>query len=329
MKKSFSLKYLIFVIGFSLPINAYCADMYLQPCGQAVGVKMYTDGLIVIDICSVADINGRQVYCKELRKGDIILSAENQKLNSASELKNIVSNNPKNITLKVKRDNEIIEVSTTPIISTDGATLGLWLRDSTAGVGTLTYYNPSTGDFGALGHGICDIDTLTLMPLQNGSITDCDVDNVIKSSNGFVGELECSFYNNNIGTITDNNDYGIFGKSTIKLSGLPTMRVAKPDEVKTGKAKIYAEVDGGGIKEFEINIKKVNRSHDSGRDMVIEVTDPELLKITGGIVQGLSGSPIIQNGRIVGAVTHVFVNDPTRGYGIFIENMLQEAEKIK
>lgn len=326
MKKIFSLKTAIFIIGFLFPINAYCADMYLQPCGQAVGVKMYTDGLIVIDICSVADISGKQAYCKELRKGDIILSAEGQKLSSASELKNIVSNNPKNITLEVKRNNETINISTTPIVTSEGATLGLWLRDSTAGVGTLTYYNPSTGDFGALGHGICDIDTLTLMPLQNGSITDCDVDNVIKSSNGFVGELECSFYNNNIGTILDNNDYGIFGKSDIELSGLPLIKVAKSDEIKTGKAKIYAEVDAGGIKEFEINIKKLNRNNDNGRDMVIEITDPDLLKRTGGIVQGLSGSPIVQNDLFVGAITHVFINNPTRGYGIFIENMLPQTD---
>ena len=290
---------------------------------------MYTDGLMVIDVCAVTDINEHQKYCKGIIKGDIILSADNKKLTNVSDLKTIISASGKNINLKVRRNEKILEISAEPIITSSGPTFGLWLRDSTAGIGTMTFYNPETKEFGALGHGICDIDTHSLMPVFSGSITDCELLGVIKSSRGNIGELECSFNSKNIGTITANTNYGISGKHEQYSSNTPKMEVASSDEVTTGKATILSEVDSGGVKEYELNIRKVDRKSDNGRDMVIEIADKGLLGITGGIVQGMSGSPIVQNGKLIGAVTHVFVNDPTRGYGIFIENMLMEAEKNK
>lgn len=325
MKKKLSIKICAIVIGFMFPINAYCANMYLQPCGQAIGVKMYTDGLIVVDVCSVTTRDGHQKYCKEVIKGDIILSADGKKLSSASDLKNIISKSPKNINLKLKRNGKVIDVCSEVMVANSGPTLGLWLRDSTAGIGTMTYYNPDTGDFGALGHGICDVDTSALMPALKGSIIDCDVTNVIKSNRGVIGELECSFSNNKLGDISLNSHSGLFGKGQVNANTL--MEVASADEITEGNATILCEVDSSGTREFNVQIKKIDKNNKNGRDMIIEITDPELLDITGGIVQGMSGSPILQNGRIVGAVTHVFVNDPTRGYGIFIENMLSETEK--
>ena len=323
MKKKLSIKICTIVIGFMFPINAYCANMYLQPCGQAIGVKMYTNGLIVVDVCSVTTLDGHQKYCKEVIKGDIILSADGKKLSSASDLRNIISKSPKNINLKLKRNDKVIDVCSEIMITDNGPTLGLWLRDSTAGIGTLTYYNPDNGDFGALGHGICDVDTAALMPALRGSII--DVTNVIKSNRGIIGELECGFTSNNIGEIDSNTHSGLFGKGEINTNKL--MEVASKDEITEGSATILCEVDKSGTREFDIQIKKIDKDNKNGRDMIVEITDEKLLDITGGIVQGMSGSPIIQNGRIVGAVTHVFVNDPTRGYGIFIENMLTEAEK--
>ncbi len=325
MKKKLSIKICVIVIGFMFPINAYCANMYLQPCGQAIGVKMYTDGLIVVDICSVTTRDGHQKYCKEVIKGDVILSADGKKLSSASDLKNIISKSPKNINLKLKRNGKVIDVCSEIMIAESGPTLGLWLRDSAAGIGTLTYYNPDTGDFGALGHGICDVDTAALMPTLKGTIIDCDVTNVIKSNRGVIGELECSFSNNKLGEIASNTHSGLFGKVEINTNKL--MEVASNDEITQGSATILCEVDKSGIREFDIQIKKIDKYNKNGRNMIVEITDEKLLDITGGIVQGMSGSPVVQNGKLVGAVTHVFVNDPTRGYGIFIENMLAEAEE--
>lgn len=325
LKKKLSLKICTLIIGFILPINARA--MYLQPCGEAIGVKMYTKGLIVIEVCSVRDTDGHQKYTKGILKGDIILSADGQEISSNEQFKNIISKKPKNIILEIQRKNEILQIVVEPILSDIGPTLGLWLRDSTAGIGTLTYFNPETKEFGALGHGICDSDTSALMPLQRGSIIECDITNVIKSSKGIVGELECEFSNNTIGKISNNNYSGLYGFGNIDAK--KAIQTASPSEIVKGKASILCEINSEGTKEFQIEIKKINPNDKKGHNMVVEITDKRLLEITGGIVQGMSGSPIVQNGKLIGAITHVFVNDPTRGYGIFIENMLSEAEIIK
>lgn len=305
--------------------NAYASDIYVCPIGKAVGVKLYTEGLMVIDICSVTDTSGQKRTCTQLTRGDIILSANGKSVNDISALKNIIDKNPNNITLCVKRRENIKNIDITPIQTENGAALGLWLRDSTAGIGTLTYYNPSDNSFGALGHGICDIDTSMLMPLKGGFITDCTVNGAIKSNCGYVGELECTFDSENIGSVTANTQIGIYGKYEAPICGAPKMRAASIDEICEGEAYILADVDSEGVKKYSIEIKKINKNSSNGRDMVIEITDKALIEKTGGIVQGMSGAPIIQNDMFVGAVTHVFVNNPLKGYGILGENMLTQA----
>jgi stage IV sporulation protein B len=212
--------------------------------------------------------------------------------------------------------------------------LGIWVRDSTAGVGTLTFYDPESRCFGALGHAITDVDTGVLLSVKNGEIMQSTIIDVKQGRRGEPGELKGVFSGRQrvIGNILRNTQYGIYGKmyrSLPKFYFDQPLPVCSQYDVQVGKASILTTVDEEGIKEFEIQIIKVNiQQHPSSKGMVIEITDPELLERTGGIVQGMSGSPIIQNGRIVGAITHVFVNDPKKGYGIFIEWMLEECRKI-
>ena len=211
--------------------------------------------------------------------------------------------------------------------------LGLWVRDNTAGIGTLTFYDPESNVFAALGHGITDIDTGTLMSVSTGEILESEILDIKKGRQGIPGELRGVFVENEnkLGEITSNTQSGIYGRLyENSLARLPQKAypIGVRSQVQTGKASILANVDGKKVEEFEILIEKINRQNTNGtKGMIIRIVDPKLLEMTGGIVQGMSGSPIIQNGVLVGAVTHVLVNDPTRGYGIFIEFMLKNIDK--
>ena len=208
----------------------------------------------------------------------------------------------------------------------------MWVRDSTAGVGTLTYYDPESGGYGALGHAITDVDTGVMFPVGEGAVYKNKVVSISRGQKGTPGELTGEFFENavELGSIEKNTPFGVFGSADAEMigdahypEGLP---VAGRGEVRTGSAQILSTVDGFGVKAYDCEIEKVySQSSPEARSMVIRITDPELLGKTGGIVQGMSGSPIVQDGKLVGAVTHVLVNDPTRGYGIFIENMLEAA----
>ena len=320
---------LFFSFYLFLTPSVYCSDLYLCPSGKAIGVKLHTDGLIVVDVCTITDENGIKCRINEFNKGDIILKVNNKKTENTESLKSIICKNTDTIDFTIKRHGKFKKITAKPIITDYGPSLGLWLRDSSAGIGTLTFIEPQSNTFGALGHGICDIDTSMLIPINCGSIINTNVTDVAKSSVGKIGELKCDFINTNIGKLKSNTNYGIFGDYEGESVALQKMKVASPEEITEGNATILTEIERNGIKQYDIEIKKINNNATNGRDMIIQITDDELLNKTGGIVQGMSGSPIIQNGKLVGAVTHVFVNDPTRGYGIFIENMLAEAEKIK
>ena len=248
------------------------------------------------------------------------------------------------VKLTVLRDSDIIELQA-PVVQTGEKEYkaGIWIRDDTQGIGTLTYV-AEDGTFGALGHGINDIDTSTLLTLEGGNIYDAKVCSIVKGMDGSPGEVGgiIDYQTENIlGTIIENSEIGIFGEMISKadttesdiagadgvraeIRGIEEMEVAYRQEIQTGPATILSEITGER-KEYQIEIEKINLNNsDANKSMVIKVTDPELLEITGGIVRGMSGSPILQNGKIVGAVTHVFVKDPTRGYGIFIENMIEQ-----
>lgn len=306
------------------------------PCGNTVGVKLKADGVLIIGISDVQTKDGQRLYpAKEagLRPGDIITHVNNKKINTAQNLIDEIQNiGKKKLKISFKRNNVIFYTELIPVKAVDDNKyhIGLWVRDGTAGIGTLTFYDPETKAFGALGHGIADIDTGALMPVGNGEILQSKVVGIVKGKNGTPGELKGVFLEERgvIGQVDKNCEFGIYGilnNSTLATALNYPVQIAVRSQVKEGPAKILTNVEGEKIEEFSIIIQKVSRQSLNGsKGMIIKITDKKLLERTGGIVQGMSGSPIIQDGKLVGAVTHVLVNDPTRGYGIFIEGMIKQ-----
>jgi len=326
-----------FMLGiFNLPLSAENTPAFSQettviPCGLPVGIAVYTNGLIITATSSVTDINGKEVNVAKqtgLKAGDIILKANEQKVNTAEEFVNIITAQ-NTVGVTVSRKGKVFNTTINPIETHDGKKAGLWVRDSTAGIGTLTFYNPDTGEFTALGHGISDSDTGNFINVRFGNLYECKVTGVIKGKKGNPGEINGVFKSKIRGSITKNTASGISGIISKKIGNNSPVKFARKNEITEGNASILCDVDGNGAKEYQIQILKMNLTASDEKNYIIKVTDKSLIEKTGGIVQGMSGSPIVQNGRLVGAVTHVFVNDPTRGYGIFIENMLSKVEKIK
>lgn len=304
----------------------------LVPGGEPVGIYMKTEGVLIVGTGEVCDINGlaQEPGGQIVKSGDYILEVNHVPVTKKEEVTEQINKAAGNeVELTLFRNGEEIEVLV-PVVQTGLSEYkaGIWVRDDTQGIGTLTYQN-ANGNFGALGHGISDIDTSTLLTLQYGRLYQADIRSVIKGENGAPGELAGVIrYNQSevIGTISENTGIGIFGtldENWKPYDNAKAVEVGYKQEIKTGPAVIRSAVSGE-VKDYDIEIEKINmNSSDANKSMVIRVTDPELLALTGGIVQGMSGSPILQSGRIVGAVTHVFVNDPAKGYGIFIENMLE------
>lgn len=298
----------------------------LVPCGEPFGIRLITDGVLVIDLQSDGGFDGR-ISCPAARCGicigDIITSVDGQSVSSNKDISEIVEQSggePVNVTLK--RSGEVMSVVLTPELSGGKYRAGMWVRDSSAGIGTLTFYDEQSGGFGGLGHPICDADTRQPLPLSDGNVGEVEITGAEKSIEGDPGELIGRFVSSSaVGVLSSNTNCGVFGK----LFSCPSKHEAIPlgykQEAHTGKAYIYATVDESGPEEYEIEIESIDLSDDAAHSMVIKVTDPALLDKTGGIVQGMSGSPIIQDGKLVGAVTHVFTEDPVRGYGLFAEKM--------
>lgn len=313
-------------------------EMY--PGGSSIGVSLYTKGALLIGVSEVYDKKGiahHPALDAGLRPGDVIQKINGVPIKDAQHLSELVNTaKQKGLDLEVLRGNNIFITYIIPVEDYhDGKyRLGMWVRDSTAGVGTLSFYDPETNNFGALGHAITDVDTGTLLSIKKGQIMQSKIIDVKQGKKGDPGELKAAFSNKQktIGTIFKNTRHGIYGK--MEKSYNPDMLgnpipISYQHDVRIGKAKILSTIDEEGIKEFDVEIIKINnQDHASAKGMVIEIVDPLLLDRTGGIVQGMSGSPIIQDGKIIGAITHVFVNDPKKGYGIFIEWMLDEANKI-
>ncbi len=299
---------------------------YLVPSGEAIGVKLYTDGVLVVGISDVTDNYGKIFQPAKdagIMVGDRILSVNGKAIENIDDFTNKINEAENCATLEIAREDQKFSVELSPVYSKESGSykVGLWVRDSTAGIGTLTFYNPKDNTFAALGHGICDSDTKELMTVRKGSINACRIRSVIKGERGVAGELSGDFSGIEIGDITKNTDAGIGGKANAVPQNEAIM-IASRFEVKKGGAEILCDVDGSGPRRYKIEITRIQKGQD-GKNLVLKVTDDRLISKTGGIVQGMSGSPIIQNGKIVGAVTHVFVNDPTKGYGIFIEEMLK------
>jgi len=323
--------------AFGFPIKEVTLDvlptMEVIPCGITVGVRINTNGVMVLGTGAVRDSEGRLHNPSDgiLRPGDLILSANGSDLANKEDLILAIAETEDILTLQVKRDTETIEAVITPIRAANGNMIGSWVRDSTQGIGTITYFNPETNTFGALGHGIMDVDTKRLMSVRSGYIIVARITSVKKGMRGTPGELVGVIEPHNVlGQIKTNSPYGIYGVMENSPVSMNPMPVAKQDQIVEGPATVRTNVIGNEVRDFEIYIESVNRfSVDDTKGMVIRITDPDLLAATNGIVQGMSGSPIMQNGRIIGAVTHVFVQDPTKGYGIFIENMIRQERYIR
>lgn len=304
------------------------------PLGRAVGIKLFSDGVLVVGMSELETGQGMVSPGKScgLKTGDVITHVNGKEVDTIEEVQDILKEEGKQpLTLRASRGGKVVQLSAQAVINRGGQyQLGVWLRDSMAGIGTMTYYDPSSGQFGALGHGINDTDTAKLMPLESGSIMYASVSDVKKGEAGAPGELHGTFdVTRDLGTLHANTELGIYGTLTQSevFSMDRLMETARHEEVKEGAATILSNVAGEEVREYAIEITQIYpAASGAGRNFMIKVTDPELLSQTGGIVQGMSGSPVIQNGKLVGAVTHVLVNDPTRGYGIFIENMLEASE---
>ena len=296
--------------------------------GELIGLRIHNKGLIVTNLAPLS-CNGSQLSPAQnagILPGDIIMDINGTIPKESEEVSSLLT---ENTSVTIKRNNTIKKVNITPLKDDNDGKLkiGAWVRDSSAGVGTMTYISPNTLSYGALGHGISDSDTSVLFDVASGTIEKSHVVCIEKGKRGNPGQISGSFSSGTgvLGTVEKNCEVGIFGSvfSHANISG-KLYPVGVMNQVETGKATILSTVDDT-IREYEICILRAMPFGSATKGMAIEITDPSLLKKSGGIVQGMSGSPIIQNGKIIGAVTHVLVNDPTRGYGIFIENMLKEA----
>lgn len=313
-------------------------EVTVIPCGAPFGIKLFTEGVVIVGISDVKSTNGIYNPAKiaGLKKGDIIVNINDNCVNSNEDVANILENSQgRDLDLLIKREDSEFHSKLKPVKSCDDDMYkaGIWVRDSSAGIGIMTFINPQTNVFGGLGHGICDIDTGSLLPLSHGDIISAQINGVKAGQKGNPGELKGNFCNNEksiIGTLNKNTVSGVYGTLSDNYDCCgQTAIVAMKQQVKIGDASIITTVSGDKPNKYSIKIKSVNYNDISPtKNMIVEITDPELLNVTGGIVQGMSGSPIIQNGMLVGAITHVFVNDPKRGYAIFAENMIKTSTTV-
>lgn len=329
-----------FYLMDAIPIKTVPAQVVprkeLIPSGKTVGVQMDTDGLLVLDTGFVEDRTGEKKTPSKgiLQQGDLILQANGQSLpNKETFLEAVEKNGEQPMELVIRRDGKQMTVEATPVYSRidDVCKLGVWIRDSIQGIGTVTFYDEETDCFGALGHGVYDVDTGGLMELKQGRITQSELTDIVKGEKGAPGELSGRLDTEQIlGEIETNTDIGIYGTTdAVSVFTGKSYPVATREEVHTGKAVMLSNIRGEQVEAYEIEIEKINRfGNESSKGLVVHITDERLLEATGGIVQGMSGSPILQDGKFVAAVTHVFVQDPTRGYGIFLEDMMESAQSV-
>ena len=328
--------FVVFLLSFSQGFTALANvpdDRYmLIPGGDAIGINIQTNGLIVVDTYVVTTPEGEGAPARDagLRKGDIILEAEGQKLGQLDDYKEAILNcKNEPLILTIDRDGNTSTVEVLPCKNSNGElTTGLYLRNKIAGIGTLTYIDPASNKYGALGHEIIDQDTKQIVDVADGKIIGSNVTSVRKAEAGTPGEKIADIsFDEELGTIEKNNEYGIYGiVNPENITTKKMLPIAYQDEIKLGSAQICTVLNGTDIETFDIEIIEINpQSNKEVKGLKYVVTDAKLIDKTGGIVQGMSGSPIIQDGLIIGAVTHVLVHDSTLGYGVFIEWMLEES----
>lgn len=323
---------LSFLEGFTLKqidVNIM-PETKVVPIGKVIGLKLYTNGVLIV---GMTEIEGEKPYeYTGLKEGDTILEVNNIEIDSIESLKEIVNKSKgEELELKYLRDGTVSVSNIKPAkTNEDEYKLGLWVRDAATGVGTITYYEPTSRKFAALGHGIVDVDTEKLIDIESGQVVTSNIVSIKKGEKGVPGEIKGTIMNqSDIGEVTENTEFGIYGNLTditsLNLNAENAVDIALRNEIKSGKAKILCTIENGVTKEYDIEIKKIYTNNNSdNKSMLIKVTDEELLNKTGGIIRGLSGAPILQDGKFCGAVTHVLVSDPTMGYGVFADLMLKQ-----
>ncbi len=310
------------------------------PVGNIAGVKLYTSGVLVVGMSEIEGNDSKKYKPYEntgIKEGDTIIKIDDKQISTTEDLiKTVNMSNGQDIKVKFIHQEETKECSMTPVKTNKSEyKLGLWVRDSAAGVGTITFYEPASKTFGALGHGITDIDTNELINISSGEFITTRILNITKGEVGEPGKIQGTVENQqNIGTISKNSRFGIYGKvnnlASLNIDKSKEVEVALRDEIKTGKATILCSLDNQQPKEYEIEIEKIYKENNyDNKSMQIKVTDQRLIDKTGGIIQGMSGAPILQNGKFVGAVTHVLVNNPKEGYAVFGDIMLKQSKNVE
>ncbi len=320
------------------PAETRYPEKMLYPGGQAIGILLRTDGILVVGQSPIFVDGEAQNPAEEagIQPGDVITSVGDTAVTHDDQLALLVNQlgeQHKSVILHIQRQNREMIKEITPIYCAESKSyrIGLLIRDNAGGVGTLTFVDPETMEYGALGHMISNNETQSKINILKGKLVTAQIQGIKKGTSGYPGEKIGRFVSNfSLGTIEKNTTAGIFGVLTdenvlTESSYTQALPTAAPNQIVLGPAQIFTAIDGNKVECFDVEIEKVMPAHKDGKGLVVRVTDPVLLEKTGGIVQGMSGSPIIQNGRIIGAVTHVFINDPTRGYGILIHDMLQET----
>lgn len=296
------------------------------PLGSSFGIKLYTDGVIVVSLSDLYTADGLCCPAAQagLQAGDYVLTANGEKLDSNSELAQMIGQSEgKPLALTVRRGEECFETELTPVFSAGAFKAGMWVRDSAAGIGTLTFYDPETACFAGLGHGICDMDVGSVMELSHGDPAPITLCGIVKGTAGQPGQLKGYFPSDEaLGTLLANNETGVYGTLNDPPAG-EAIEIAPAEEVTTGAVQILVSIDENGAQLYDAEISRISRKGET-KNLIVKITDERLLEQTGGIVQGMSGSPILQDGKLCGAVTHVFTDDPTQGYGIFAETMYRQ-----
>lgn len=323
MKK---LKIIMITMLLLIPNGVFAYSNKIIVGGENIGINIQSDGVLVVGFYKV---NGSDVKSNPaIQVGDYIKKVGNTEVSTINELTNSIEKNMSDgkVTLTINREGKEMTTTLTLVEQDKVYKTGLYVKDSITGIGTLTYIDPESKIFGSLGHEIIEANSNTRIEVKTGTIFNSTITGINKSSDGDPGEKKANFKTTDVyGTITKNTQYGLFGNYTAGLPDNQVLEVAQPDEIKAGKATILTVLDGSEVKEYEINITKINE-YNKIKNLYFEINDQELLDKTGGIVQGMSGSPIIQNGKIIGAVTHVIVDNVRTGYGIFITTMLTEGE---
>ena len=307
------------------------------PLGNAIGMKLYTKGVLVVGMTQINTDDGKNVKPYEnsgIEEGDTIIAINDENVENTEELiRELNNSNGEEVNIKYVKDDKVMQTSIKPVKSENMYKIGLWVRDTQAGVGTATFYEPDTNQFMTLGHGITDIDTGQVVTIANGELQIANIISIVKGKKGEPGEILGTIENDKtIGKIDENTAFGVYGEVTnnsyLNIDTSKEMEIASRNEIKEGKAEILCQLDNSGVKSYEIEIEKIYiNNNENNKSMLIKVTDEKLLDITGGIIQGMSGSPVIQDGKFVGAITSVLVNNPAEGYAVFGDILIKQMRE--